>query len=267
MSAPHYTHPDREQEECVFEVRGVTKRFGDRAVLDDVSFWIPKGEFLCLVGPNGAGKSTLLKVCLGLLEPDAGTVRVPGAQLPDSRVLGYVPQRKSFARRFPAKVEELVAANLRGKWPLRLRAAEREATERALARVGAEHLWGKSLADLSGGETQRAFLARALVTEPKILILDEPEAGVDVMGRRELVEVLYQVSRSDELAAILVSHHPETIARTAERVLYLEHRVVAWGLPQELLGSAELAAISDPRLRSTRWDDDSRPPPVPARER
>ncbi|MBO6940527.1 MAG: metal ABC transporter ATP-binding protein [Deltaproteobacteria bacterium] len=255
VSQTPQTQPNREKEKCVFEARNISKAFGELQVLKDVSFWIPEGEFLCLVGPNGAGKSTLLKIILGLLEPDTGHVRVHGKEEINSHTVGYVPQRKHFHASFPARVEELVAANLRGTWPVRIRAAEKEKVEKVLERVGASDLWGKAITDLSGGEMQRVFLARALVTEPNILILDEPEAGVDVMGRRELIDMLYEISCSDVLAAILVSHHPETIARTAERVLYLDRRVIAWGLPDELLGHAYLPAIADPRLKSTRYDD------------
>ena len=256
VSQTPQTQPNSEKEKCVFEARNISKAFGDLQVLKDVSFWIPEGEFLCLVGPNGAGKSTLLKIILGLLEPDTGHVRVHGKEEINSRTVGYVPQRKHFHPSFPARVEELIAANLRGTWPVRIRPAEKEKVEAVLERVGAADLWGKAITDLSGGEMQRVFLARALVTEPTLLILDEPEAGVDVMGRRELIDMLYEVSCSDVLAAILVSHHPETIARTAERVLYLDRRVIAWGLPDELLGHAYLPAIGDPRLKSTRYEDE-----------
>jgi ABC-type Mn2+/Zn2+ transport system ATPase subunit len=259
VSQTPQSQPDRAREKCVFEARNISKAFGDHVVLQEVSFWIPEGEFLCLVGPNGAGKSTLLKIILGLMEPDTGHVKVHGQDTIDSHSVGYVPQRKHFHASFPARVEELIVANLRGTWPLRIRAAEKDTVRAVLERVGGEGLWGKAITDLSGGEMQRVFLARALVTEPTLLILDEPEAGVDVMGRAELIDMLYEVSCSDVLAAILVSHHPETIARTAERVLYLDKRVIAWGLPDELLGHAYLPAIGDPRLVSTRYEDDEAP--------
>ncbi len=252
-----YTIPDREKEEIVFEVANISKRFGDHVVLDDVSFFIPKGEFLCLCGPNGAGKSTFLKIVLGLLDADTGTVEIHGQRRANSKLVGYVPQRKRFHRDFPARVEELIAANLRGKWPLRVRAAEKKAVEEALERVGGSHLYGKMLAGLSGGEMQRAFLARALVTHPPLLILDEPTAGVDVSGREEFIEILYQISKSDELAAILVSHHLGEVAKTAERVLYLQNHVVAWGLPDELLGHEDLAVLKGD-IRSTRYDSEIR---------
>jgi ABC-type Mn2+/Zn2+ transport system ATPase subunit len=238
-----YTLPDPKQE-CVFRVEHVSKRFGDKVALDDVSFWIPKGEFLCLAGPNGAGKSTFLKIALGLLSPDRGTIDVHGRPPGPNPQVGYVPQRKTFSRGFPARVEELIVANIRGRWPLRITHDEHDRVIGVLDRVGGKKLIHKELAGLSGGEMQRAFLARALVTDPELLILDEPTAGVDVQGRAEFLEILAEISASDEIAAILVTHNLAAIAKTAERVLYLEHRVVAWGLPNELLGRESLHALS-----------------------
>jgi ABC-type Mn2+/Zn2+ transport system ATPase subunit len=238
-----YTLPNVSQE-CVFRVEHISKRFGDKVALDDVSFWIPKGEFLCLAGPNGAGKSTFLKIALGLLDPDRGTIDVHGKPPGPNPKVGYVPQRKTFSRGFPARVEELIVANIRGRWPLRITHDEHDRVMAVLARVGGEKLIHKELAGLSGGEMQRAFLARALVTDPELLILDEPTAGVDVQGRAEFLEILAEISASDEIAAILVTHNIAAIAKTAERVLYLEHRVVAWGLPGELLGRESLHALS-----------------------
>jgi len=230
-----YTPPDPRMPR-VLDVRDVTVQFGERTVLDSVSFWVPKGEFLCLCGPNGAGKSTLLKTILGLIEPASGEVVRSGT-------VGYVPQRKTFDRDFPATALELIVANLRGGWPIRVRDDERSKAKKALQRVGGEKLLEKNLADLSGGETQRVFLARALVTDPVLIILDEPTAGVDVGGRQELLTLMEEISKSDELAAILVTHNIAAIARTAERILYLDGRVVAWGLPHELLGKERFSAI------------------------
>jgi ABC-type Mn2+/Zn2+ transport system ATPase subunit len=238
------TLPD-EKLEKVLEVKELEVVLGGKRILHDVDFWIPKGEFLCLCGPNGAGKSTLLKTILGRIEPTKGSVRIHGKPASEAfHDVGYVPQRKTFDRGFPATALELVVANLRGKWPLRYHKDELERARAALKRVGGEKLADKDLAGLSGGETQRVFLARAMVRDPQLIILDEPTAGVDVKGRAEFLELLAEISASDELAAILVTHNLAAISRTAERVLYLDRRVVAWGLPGELLGRESLAAIS-----------------------
>jgi ABC-type Mn2+/Zn2+ transport system ATPase subunit len=228
----------------VLEVIGVTKRFGDKLVLDDVTFHVPVGEFLCLCGPNGAGKSTLLKVILGLTVPDKGSVRIAGMPAREGRSrIGYVPQRKAFDRDFPASPLEVIVANLRGRWPLRITNGERELAMSMLEKTGAASLAHAQMKDLSGGETQRVFLARALSTKPDLLILDEPTAGVDVGGRAAIVDLMAEISASDSIAAILVTHNLQAVARCAERVVYLERTVKAWGLWSELSGDQDLSAI------------------------
>ena len=228
----------------VLDIENVSKRFGDKVVLENVSFHVPIGEFLCLCGPNGAGKSTLLKAILGLLVPDSGAIRISGLPAHQGRSkIGYVPQRKAFDRDFPASPIEVIVANVRGRWPLRITPAERDHAMAMLERTGATKLAHAQMRDLSGGETQRVFLARALSTGPELLILDEPTAGVDVGGRAAIIDLMAEISGSDAIAAILVTHNLQAIARCAERVVYLERNVKAWGLWSELSGEHDLTAI------------------------
>jgi zinc transport system ATP-binding protein len=230
----------------VLTVKDLTVEVDGRRLLDGISFWVPKGEFVCLCGPNGAGKSTFLKTALGLMQPTRGSIEILGkAPGKAGSKVGYVPQRKTNDTRFPARAIDLIVANLRGAWPARIREEERERARAALAHVGGERLLDKDLAGLSGGEAQRVFLARALVTQPSLIFLDEPTAGVDVKGRAELLDLLAGISESDELAAILVTHNLAAVARCAERVVYLDAgRLTAWGLPSELLGHKSLYALS-----------------------
>jgi len=230
----------------VLEVDGVSIAIRGKTIVHDVSFWIPRGEFVCLCGPNGAGKSTLLKGIMGLLPLAEGRITIGGEDVTAGhRAIGYVPQRKGFDRDFPARAVDLIVAALRGRWPASIRADERARARAVLAKLGGERLLDKPLAGLSGGETQRVFLARALVTEPKLIILDEPTAGVDARGRAELLRLLSNLSRSDELAAILVTHNLAAVAQTAERIVYIEAgRVLCWGLPEELLGQSSLTALA-----------------------
>jgi len=228
----------------VLDIAGVSKRFGDKVVLEDVTFHVPVGEFLCLCGPNGAGKSTLLKAVLGLLDPDRGTIKISGLDAREGRSkVGYVPQRKAFDRDFPASPLEVVVAAMRGRWPLHITKQEREHAMAMLEKTGAARLAHAQMRDLSGGETQRVFLARALSTKPDLLVLDEPTAGVDVGGRAAIVDLMAEISASDSIAAVLVTHNLQAIARCAERVVYLERNVKAWGLWSELHSDPELAAI------------------------
>jgi len=239
------TRPDPSRPH-VLDVDHVTVKLRDRTIVDDVTFWVPQGEFVCLCGPNGAGKSTLLKAIMGLVPLASGSITIAGQDVEHGRAkIGYVPQRKGFDRDFPARAVDLIVAALRGKWPVRTREDERERARKVLAKIGGEGLLDKPLATLSGGETQRVFLARALVTEPTIIVLDEPTAGVDARGRAELLELLTQLSRSDALAAILVTHNLAAVAQTAERIIYLEAgRMLCWGLPGELLGQESLTALA-----------------------
>lgn len=241
----------------VLDIQHVSKRFGEKVVLEDVSFHVPVGEFLCLCGPNGAGKSTLLKIVLGLVEADSGTIRIAGLDARQGRSkIGYVPQRKAFDRDFPATPLEVIAANLRGRWPLRIRPAEREIAMAMLERTGAAKLAHAQMRDLSGGETQRVFLARALATKPDLLVLDEPTAGVDVGGRAAIIDLMAEISASETIAAVLVTHNLQAIARCAERVVYLERTVKAWGLWTELSTERDLAAIHVGDHRASALDAD-----------
>jgi zinc transport system ATP-binding protein len=209
---------------------------GGHTVLRDVTFEVERDEFACLVGPNGGGKTTFLRAALGLAPIAAGRIAVLGLSPKEARQrVGYVPQVKAFNRSFPARVVEVIAANLTGGWPLRLSPAQREAARAALVRVGGERLLEARLAGLSGGELQRVFLARALVTGPALLLLDEPTAGVDVRGRSEFLELLAGIAASHELAVVLVTHNAAAVRRLARRAIYVDGSVLAWGTPDEVL--------------------------------
>jgi ABC-type Mn2+/Zn2+ transport system ATPase subunit len=228
----------------VLDVKNVTVRFGEKVVVEDVTFHVPVGEFLCLCGPNGAGKSTLLKAILGLVPVTGGTIEIAGLPAREGRKkIGYVPQLKRFDREFPATPVDVIVANLRGRWPLFVKKEERAIAMSVLERTGAAKLADAEMKNLSGGETQRVFLARALATKPDLLILDEPTAGVDVNGRAAIIDLMAEISQSEIIAAILVTHNLHAIARCAERVLYLERKVRAWGLWSELSTNRNLSAI------------------------
>jgi zinc transport system ATP-binding protein len=207
-----------------------------RVVLEDVSFEVAQGEFCCLCGPNGGGKTTLLKATLGLLPLASGAIEVLGRPPHGARgVVGYLPQLKSFNPGFPARPLEMIVANRRGSWPLRVSAPEREQARAILARVGGERLLEAPLRALSGGELQRVFLARAIVNDPKLLLLDEPTAGVDARGRGEFLELLAGIASRDDVAVVLVTHNAAATRRLAHRVVYLDRGVRAWGSPQDVL--------------------------------
>ncbi len=207
-----------------------------RSVLDQVGFEVARGEFCCLCGPNGGGKTTLLKAILGLVPLAAGSIAVLGETPRKARAsVGYLPQAKAFNPGFPSRPLEMIVANHRGSWPLRVSAGERALARDALARVGGEHLIEAPLRALSGGELQRVFLARAIVNEPPLLLLDEPTAGVDARGRGEFLDLLDQLAAREDIAVVLVTHSPATARRLADRIVYVDRSVRAWGTPEEVL--------------------------------
>lgn len=211
----------------------VTVRFGDTEVLRDVDVALPAGGFLAVIGPNGAGKSTLVRVLLGLIRPARGRAEVFGA--PAGRVphrIGYVPQLKSFDRSFPASALELVVSGVRRSWPGRMTKREVDSARAALESVGAAHLADRPLARLSGGELQRAFLARAQVRSPDLVLLDEPATGVDVLAEHDLYELLEAHQAQTGATIVMVTHDLSAARHHASDVMVLNRSVHGFGPPE-----------------------------------
>ena len=223
----------------VLSAEGVSFAFGAHRVLEDVELEVSPGEFTALVGPNGAGKSTLLRIVLGLLAPQAGRVEVFGAsprRFADRWRLGYVPQRPRLAPDLPATVEEVVAAGRLAKqgWWRRARPADRAAVGHALESVALEGLRTQRVVELSGGQQQRVLIAKALASEPELLILDEPIAGVDAQAQRLFRDSLVHLLRDHGAAVLLVSHELGAVAEDLDRVVVLRRRVLFDGKPGDL---------------------------------
>jgi len=213
------------------EVRRVTVASEVGTALDSVSLQVPAGAYVAIVGPNGSGKTTLLRCIAGLLRPTSGEVRVfgkdPGTDPP--RCIGYVPQRKGLDLRFPALAIELVASGKIRRWPSRCSGELKEQALAALRTVGAEHLAWRSLSALSGGEVQRVYLARALIREAKILLLDEPATGIDAQGEETMLRVLDAIHRDRQTTILTVTHDLDLAIHHAESCLVLNRRVEFFG--------------------------------------
>jgi zinc transport system ATP-binding protein len=229
--APWIRVPDRSEVAAIVSAEHIWFSFGDAPVLEDVSLELRGGELTALVGPNGAGKSTLLKIMLGLLRPTSGTVRLFGEdprRLRGRRPVGYVPQQGSVAEDLPATVDEVVASGLvtRGSWWRPLPSSARAAVDEALAACGMTHLRRRLHRDLSGGEQQRALVARALAGHPRVLVLDEPVAGIDAESQRLLVEALTGEVRERDACVLVVTHELGALAGSLDRVVVLKRRIV-----------------------------------------
>lgn len=207
----------------LIEALGITFGYDAEAVLQDVDLTVHRDDFLAILGPNGGGKTTLVKVLLGLLEPWAGTVRRHTSGR--GGALGYVPQFAEFDRHFPLRVEELVRLGRLGlRGPRRRYTREdREAVAGVLAELGLARVAGSPIERLSGGQLQRALIARALVSEPEVLFLDEPLASVDAESREVLLETLRRLG--ERIPVVVVTHDLTPFAGTVRQIACINRRL------------------------------------------
>jgi zinc transport system ATP-binding protein len=220
----------------------VSFAYGRTPVLEGVDLTVRAGEFVALVGPNGSGKSTLLKVLLGTLAPSSGTVELLGlspSRVTDRGRIGYVPQRPVLESEVPATVEEIVAAGrlARRGWWRPLRREDRDYVRHALESVGLGDLARRPLNELSGGQQQRAFIARAFASEPDLLLLDEPIAGIDAESQRRFRDSLTHLIEQHGAGVLLVSHELSAVALELDRVVVLKRRILFDGRPADLAAS------------------------------
>ncbi len=191
----------------IVRLEHVWVNYGHTVALEDINLSVKEHDFLGIIGPNGGGKSTLLKVILGLVQPDRGTVAVLGNSPEKSRnKIGYVPQYSNFDHNFPVSVLEVVMMGRYGRAGV-LRPygkSDRQAAARALERVSMLAHSGSQIGQLSSGQQQRVFIARALVSEPELLLLDEPTASVDTAMQTDFYELLEQLKK--EMTIVMVSH-------------------------------------------------------------
>jgi zinc transport system ATP-binding protein len=216
--------------EEIVRLDNVSVYYGAVPALDDVSLSVASGDFLGIIGPNGGGKTTLLKVILGLIHPDMGTVTVLDEPPVQNRgLLGYVPQHNVFDAGFPISVWDTVLMGRYGKTGLfkRYGSRNKEAARQALEEVGMLEERHRQIGMLSGGEQQRVFIARALVGEPKLLLLDEPTASVDAALETEFYEILSDLKK--RMAVVLVSHDISAISVHVDKIACLNRQLVYHG--------------------------------------
>lgn len=227
------------------DLRDASFGYGRTVVLQDIQFGLDAGEFVGLVGPNGAGKTTLLRGLLGLIRPKSGERRINPPETGAGVVFGYVPQEKAVDPFFPLSVLDVV---LMGRYRLlgpgrRPAAPDKEAALACLDHVQLLQLAGASFQELSGGQKQRVLLARALATEPHVLILDEPTSAMDLAAEKGLMAVIQERHEAQGLTVVLAAHDLNLVGRFATQIGIVAGGRVLSGPPRELLEARQLREV------------------------
>ncbi|MBQ6262445.1 MAG: metal ABC transporter ATP-binding protein [Clostridia bacterium] len=216
--------------------RDVSLGYEGEKIVTGLSFEVDPGDYLCIVGENGSGKSTLMKTVLGLIPPLGGTIeRGNGLQ---KNEIGYLPQQSPIQRDFPASVSEIVLSGCKGDHgfrPFHSR-SDKETARANMERMGISHLAKKCYRELSGGQQQRVLLARALCATKKVLLLDEPVAGLDPKVTAEMYSLIDELNRDDGITIIMISHDIAAAIKYANRILHVG-RSVFFGTKDEYLKS------------------------------
>jgi zinc transport system ATP-binding protein len=216
---------------AAIEIRDLWVTYNHQPVLEDVTLDIAENSCVGVLGPNGAGKSTLLKVILGLIAPTRGEVRVFGEDPHQARhqgnLIGYLPQRPLTNPRFPVSVLDVVLMGRYGRIGLGRRPTreDRRVALDHLARLGIPHLADRPIGEISGGEQQRVFIARALAVNPRLLILDEPTISLDACSQDEVYDLINRLKNELQLTVIMVSHDIGAVASQVDDIVCLNRRV------------------------------------------
>jgi zinc transport system ATP-binding protein len=228
----------------IIELKNIYFSYNGEDALEDVSFDLFREEILGIIGPNGSGKSTLLKIITGILKPKSGEIYIYTDRI------SYIPQKAtSFKTNFPATVEEIVSLGRVHK-PIyrRLTQEDYEAVNSALEKVGMIKYKKKKIGELSGGQQQRVFIARSIVNNPELLVLDEPTTGVDINAQTQFYRLLGELNREMHITIIIVSHDISTVASEVTKLAYLDKKLHFVGRPQEfykrILWPVELEELS-----------------------
>lgn len=212
----------------LLQAENINLRIGDHQILDNVGFELEEGQITTIVGPNGAGKTCLIRILLGLQKPTSGKITLA----PGSRV-GYMPQKLAIDNTLPLSVKGF----------LRLADPSIRHCREALDRVGVPQLMDSPIAHLSGGETQRILLARALLRKPHLLVLDEPVQGVDVNGQEGLYKLIGNIRQQLGCAILMVSHDLHLVMAATDEVLCLNHHVCCSGTPEYVSSDPQFAEL------------------------
>ncbi|ALX47153.1 metal ABC transporter ATP-binding protein [Lentibacillus amyloliquefaciens] len=225
--------------EPVVSMKNLSHAYENKNTLHDINFEIPHGAFMGMIGPNGGGKTTLINLILGLIKPDHGSINLfgePIQKFKDWSKIGFVSQKaNSFNKGFPATVYEVVSMGLTGKigYFKLFKATHKQKVIEAIEQVGMEDYTYENIGNLSGGQQQRVFIARSLVSEPELLILDEPTVGVDQENVQKFYDLLHQLNEKHTITLLLVTHDTGTMTEHATDLVCLNRTLHFHGNPDE----------------------------------
>ncbi|GCF08724.1 metal ABC transporter ATP-binding protein [Dictyobacter arantiisoli] len=242
----HVKDVSAEQSTPVISLEQVQIRLGKQIIQENINLSVQSGEFVTILGPNGAGKSTLLKLLLGLIKPSAGKIQVLG-KLPHrgNTDIGYAPQHRTLEADLALRARDVVGFGLDGHrwgpgWPNRKRNA---IIEQALEEVDALHFANAPVGQLSGGEQQRLLIAQALLTNPRLLLLDEPLSNLDITRGQEIVALVNHVCRARNVAVLLVAHDINPLLNVVDKVIYVANKRSTIGTPDEVITTESLTRL------------------------
>lgn len=225
--------------------KDVSLGYEGHTVTEHLSFEVNKGDYLCIVGENGAGKSTLIKALLGLKNPMSGKIST-GEGLKSTEI-GYLPQQTEIQKDFPASVKEVVYSGLSGKcgiFPF-YKKEQKLFAEKQMEKLGISELSNRCYRFLSGGQQQRVLLARALAATEKMVLLDEPVAGLDPTVTHEMYELIKRLNKEDGITVIMVSHDIKAAVKYASHILHIGHTPLFFGKTEDYLLSPAGKAFTD----------------------
>jgi zinc/manganese transport system ATP-binding protein len=227
----------------ILAVEGVSVSLAGRQILNDVSFTVGAGQFTGLIGPNGAGKTTLLRVILGLQRPTSGTVLAPRSRGHSS--IGYVPQKVLLDSDLPMRARDLIALGIDGnRFGMPLPSKRRsEAVREMLRAVDAERFADARVGHLSGGEQQRVLIAHALISHPRLLLLDEPLANLDLRSGQEIISLLARIATEHQVAVLLSAHEVNPLLPVMDRVVYMANGRAASGTTDQVIQAEVLSKL------------------------
>lgn len=242
---PHSLHPSGVEERlwhkaagvALVELTQVSSNYGDTVALQNVSLKVWPGQFIAIVGPNGGGKTTLLRAILGMVPAASGKILMRGAPLSRSSLqrIGYVPQLETIDWNFPITVEEVITMGffVRNRWFGGIGASEKRKLDNIMERLNLAGLGSRHIRELSGGQQRAAFIGRALVGDPDLILLDEPASGLDIRSRDDVIHFLHEINHQG-VAIVLTAHDLNWVAAHLPWAVCLNHQVIAEGRPNEV---------------------------------